>query len=371
MPRGSKPQRTKRKSGRPKVVRSSGEQLRNKAADDMLTHASTSDGNRTDDMLTHASTSDDTLKPGHARGRVIQVLGIHWVVQIKEETLRCTVRRSRRHAVTRPVVGDVVEMDRPSGGMRRIIRVLPRQKVLRRATVHRGKTEQAIAANVDQLLVVGSVTHPSLNAGLMDRYLVAAWREGIQPLLCLTKCDLDIDAYAQDIMNSFRELNVTMVKTSVISGDGISKLLSLLEGHTTVFAGLSGVGKTSLARVLLKDDTLRVGQISRATGRGCHVTSSARLFALPDGVPGHIIDLPGQKVFGLSGLTSQDLLRGFPEFERLGHCELPRCAHHLEPGCAITQAVASGTVSRRRLEAFHRIQASIAEQPSDGSLHST
>jgi len=293
---------------------------------------------------------------------VIQALGPQWDVLCGTERLRCVLKKTTRDLHGNPVVGDRVLIDPPSGGMSRIVGVLPRVSMLRRPDVHRTQSAQVIVANVDQLIIVASIAFPPLNPGLIDRYLVAAWKEGIDPVICLTKCDLPIDDEVEANIATFSALEIPVLRTSVITGEGMSTLLECMEGRASVLAGLSGVGKTSLARVLLHDATLQVGAISEATGRGRHTTTSARLLPLPEGRPGFLIDLPGQRVFGLTDIRPEDLLRGFPDLARLGPCELPLCRHEDETGCVLQEALEQGTITRRRLEAYFRIHESLQEQ---------
>ncbi len=305
---------------------------------------------------------------GRQRGIVVQALGPQWVVATGDGTVRCVARRSLRRALERPVVGDLVEIEPIGGDMGCIVDVLPRKNRLRRADVHRGgRREQVIAANVDQLLIVGSTTEPPLNPGLMDRYLVAAWRDGIRPILCVSKVDLPMSARARTILESFGGLDIPIVRTSAVTGAGLEDLRVLLEGMTTVLAGLSGTGKTTLVRHLTGDHSLEVGEISAATGRGRHVTTSARLLPLVSSAGGYVIDLPGQRVFGLGDLTEEDLLRGFPDLERAGECRLPGCSHGSEPGCALVAAVERGLVPARRLEAFRRIWKNLEDEVAPGT----
>ncbi len=279
------------------------------------------------------------------------------------ERRRCVAPRSVRRALVRPVVGDWVEVEPVVPDLDRIVRVLPRKNSLRRASVHhRGRSEQVIVANVDRLLVVGSVAEPRLNPGLMDRFMVAAWRDDIQPILCITKVDLPLSDWARAVIASYEDLDIPIVRTSAVTGEGLDRLRSLIEGATTALAGLSGTGKTTLVRHLTGDFTLEIGEISRATGRGRHVTTSARLLAVAGLADTYVVDLPGQRVFGLVDVTPEELMRGFPDLQKFGPCLLPSCRHRGEPGCALREAVDKGLVPLRRLDALRRIWRSLEEE---------
>jgi ribosome biogenesis GTPase len=296
------------------------------------------------------------------RGTVTQVLGVQWEVLAGGERLRCLIKKTVVDQQGAPVVGDVVEIDPPSGGMSRIFGIVPRRSALLRPDVHRTQTDQVLVANIDQVVIVAAVAAPPLNPWLVDRYLVAAWKAGTRPLLCLTKCDLPLEPGIDAAIQTFVDIDVPVVRTCALTGEGIDALMAELEGRSSAFVGQSGVGKTSLARALLHDPTLKVGTISEATGKGRHTTSSARLLPLPEGHTGFLIDLPGQRVFGLSGLGAEDLMIGFPDLDALGPCALPLCRHRDEPGCVVLEAVEEGRVPARRLQAYDRIRESLESE---------
>ncbi|MFM7203387.1 MAG: ribosome small subunit-dependent GTPase A [Myxococcota bacterium] len=295
------------------------------------------------------------------RGVVLQVHAVQWDVLVSSEVIRCVVKRTLKDREGLPVVGDEVLLEPPMTGMSRIVAILPRRQVLLRPDVHQGRAAQVLAANLDQVLITASVAQPALNPGLVDRYLLAAWKLGIQPLLAITKLDLPTDEDTDALLQDLEALKVPILRTSVPNREGLETLLDVLEGHTTAMVGLSGVGKTSLARVLLKDPSLEIGEVSASTGKGRHTTSSARLLPLPDGRAGFLIDMPGQRVFGLTELTQADLLRGFPELADAPSCQYPECRHAEEAGCAVRAALEEGSLSERRYQALCRLSESLRE----------
>jgi len=287
-------------------------------------------------------------------GLVTQVMGPRWMVTCQGEALLCVVKRSMVREHGKPVVGDRVLIDPPSSGTSRIVDILPRTTVFSRPDVHSAHKQQLLAANADQLVIVASFQAPPLNSGLIDRYLVAAWKAGLDPLLCFNKLDLVSEDQAEATIASFRDLDIPLLMTSLVRTRGLEALKRHLKGRMSILVGMSGVGKTSLARLLLGDPSLRVGSVSEATGLGRHTTSSARLLPIPeDG--GYLVDMPGQRVFGLGGLEHGDLLHGFPDLEALGRCELPACRHDTEPGCRVRSAVSDGRIAARRVRGYQRI----------------
>lgn len=300
-------------------------------------------------------------REGLLEGVVIQVHAVQWDVLTQDGPLRCVVKRTLREQTGLPVVGDRVQVEPGMTGMGRIVAIARRRSVVRRADVHLGTSTQLLAANVDQVLLVASIANPGLKPGLLDRQLVAAWKEGLDPVLCLTKIDLEVDLPTLEALVTFEVLEIPILKTSVASGAGLEALRAQLSGKTSVMLGLSGVGKTSLARVLLQDESLAIGSVSETTGKGRHTTSSPRMLRLPGEPPGFLVDMPGQRVFGLGELTAEDLLRGFPELSALPDCLLPNCAHEDEEGCSILAASEQGLISERRLAAYYRIRESLLE----------
>lgn len=294
-------------------------------------------------------------------GVVMQVHAVQWDVRVEGTTLRCVVKRTLKDTFGLPVVGDEVEIEPPVSGMSRIVAIKPRRQVLQRPDVHSSLNQQLLAANVDQVLIVASIAAPALKPGLIDRHLVGCWKQGLKPILCLTKLDLEVDLPTLEALAEYEALQVPMLRTSVVAGVGIDSLLEALTGRNTVMIGLSGVGKTSLARALLQDDTLQIGDVNENSGKGRHTTSSARLLPLPGGRPGFVIDMPGQRVFGLTDLLPDDLRHGFPELTALEPCQFTQCSHLHEEGCSILDAFAANKITERRLEAFYRMQASLSE----------
>ena len=156
-----------------------------------------------------------------------------------------------------------------------------------------------------------------------------------------------------------------MLRVSTQSGAGITDLRALLSGHTSVFTGQSGVGKSSLINALLPAAGARTGALSTATGKGRHTTTTARLFHFPSG--GDLIDAPGIRDFGLIHLDRDAIARGFPEFRPyLGHCRFRNCRHRDEPSCALLAAVSTGAISERRLQSYRHLVAAQDEAEAHG-----
>lgn len=217
-----------------------------------------------------------------------------------------------------------------------------------------------VAANVNRMLVVFA-PRPVPSTALLDRYLVAAELSGIEAVLVLNKADRIDDENRRrldDITTLYQGLGYPLLTVSAQDGSGLPALNTALAGHTSVFVGQSGVGKSSLVNAVLPEATLAVGALSEMSGLGQHTTTTTRLFHLATG--GRLIDSPGIREFGLWHIDETALLRGYRELATLaGHCRFRNCTHHHEPGCALHQAVEAGTASAERLGNFFRIAATL------------
>jgi ribosome biogenesis GTPase len=215
------------------------------------------------------------------------------------------------------------------------------------------------AANVDVLVVVASAAKPAFKPGLVDRYLIAAEVGGVEAVLCFNKVDL-VDAEPPELQ-AYRDLGVHVIKTSCETGEGLNELRAALRGKMSIFAGHSGVGKSSLLNALQPDLDLETREISEATKKGKHTTTTARLYQLDDGI--RVIDTPGIRALGLWEVSPEEVAYYFPEIAEHGAgCKFRDCTHTHEPKCAVREAVETGAISRHRFESFQRIRESLGER---------
>lgn len=275
-------------------------------------------------------------------GEVVQVFSLFSEVEHGGRTWLCVVRKTlAKVSDTALVVGDRVRFraiepaggapdaggpERPRNEQTRepeavIEQILPRETVLTRSDSFKGIVQHPIVANAGQMLIVASLRHPTVRWGLIDRMIVAARGGGLQPVVCLNKIDLALPvdgspepddlAFAREVLAHYRSLGIDAFLASAERGIGLDELRSLLRERTTVLAGHSGVGKSSLVRAIQPQLDLRVGEISRYTNKGRHTTTSARRYPLDFG--GAVIDTPGVKHFGLWGVTPENLVNHFPD----------------------------------------------------------
>jgi len=236
-----------------------------------------------------------------------------------------------------------------------IIQVLPRKNKLIRKAAGKKLLEQVIVANVDQVLIVLSITQPEPKWNLVDRYLVSAESAGIPGVLCVTKMDLYEDRPIPDELLEIQHLGYPVVYTSSATGSGLPAFQEVLADKTSVLVGKSGVGKTSLLNALEGGLGFKVGAVGRESGKGRHTTSSLEMIDLRLG--GRLVDTPGMREFGLWQLDSE-LARYFPEMRPyVGKCRYgASCLHIHESGCGIRQAVSAGSISVRRYQSFLKLR---------------
>jgi ribosome biogenesis GTPase len=252
-------------------------------------------------------------------------------------------------------VGDRVLLSRPEAGHGWVERVLPRRSALTRPDPFYRHLKQIVVANAGQLLIVAAWREPHLWLRLIDEYLIAAIRNNLAPLICINKIDLAEDAAAcRALVQPYANLGYRLLLTSAISGEGLDELRQVLRDQTTVLAGMSGVGKSTLLSAVEPGLDLRAKTVSQKSGEGRHTTTQVNLWPLAAG--GYVIDTPGIRELGLQGLHPEELVTFYPEIEETAEsCRFSNCSHHHEPGCAVRAAVAAGTIAEWRYENYHKL----------------
>jgi len=276
---------------------------------------------------------------------------------------RCTARKS----AGRVVCGDRVEWQAARGGGV-VTAVQPRRSLLERCN-ERGDS-RPICANVDQFIIVGAVRGDagsrersiSSSRDVIDCYLATAEMLGVDAILAVNKIDLLHDSRPlNSAVSPYQAAGYPVILTSAVSAAGIPDLRTRLAGRRSVLVGESGVGKSSLIKILLPDREVRIGELLAAGGKGRHTTTTTMLFHLPE--TGDIIDSPGVREFGLWHVAPEVLDTGFREFRRfLGACRYRDCRHLEEPGCAIAAAASGGAINPERLDTYRRILRSLLER---------
>ena len=271
-------------------------------------------------------------------GIVIRGLGGLYTVLSQGETFDCRGRGGLKRNRNILYVGDRVEFENGA-----IEEILPRRNVLPRPPV----------ANLDRLGIVIARSDPLPNLYTVDKLAVISEHCGVKPFLVFNKSDLDDPLNVSSVYSS---LGYSCFPVCARTGEGVEELRSYLMGKITAFAGLSGVGKSTLLNAIAPDLVRETGEISRKLQRGKHTTRAVELFPFGDGF---LADPPGfsELEFGPCGLIDRSLLAGyFPEFEPyLTECFFRDCAHGREKDCAVRRAVEEGKIPRSRYENYLRM----------------
>lgn len=281
------------------------------------------------------------------RGRIIKgIAGFYYVHTGGAGIYECKAKGIFRKENIKPLVGDevaveIIDEQEKEGN---IIQIFPRKNELNRPA----------ASNVDQALVVFAAAKPDPLLSLLNRFLVMMEVRRIPSILCFNKMDLVSGQQLAALRQAFTGCAYPLVFTSALEPETIEPLRRLLRGKTTVMAGPSGVGKSSLLNLLAPQAGAQTGAVSRKTERGRHTTRHCELFPLEEGT--YMMDTPGFSSFYAEGFDKEGLKCCFPEFAPYeGTCRFVGCSHIHEPGCKVKQAVEDGQVSRERYKSYTEI----------------
>ena len=241
-----------------------------------------------------------------------------------------TAMRARELGPKSVVVGDIVsivgDISGNEGSLARIVAVSERRNSLSRTVDDAAQVERTIVANIDQLVIVVAATNPEPRRGLIDRFLVSAFTEGITPKLVVTKTDLGV---VPEFIAQYSKLDVEIIFTAIKSdsrSDDLTALHEMLVGKKSVLVGHSGVGKSTLINALVPEADRMTGEVNIATGRGRHTSSSAIALQI-SGSNGWIIDTPGIRAFGLSHIDNQRIVDAFTDLSEVAANCMPNCSH--------------------------------------------
>lgn len=282
-------------------------------------------------------------------GRILKGIGGFYYVDTAEGTVECKARGRFRKTVGKPVVGDLVRLERQPDGTGYLQEIAPRRNCLIRPAV----------ANLDLLVAVASAAPPQTDPFLIDKVIAIAENKGIEPLVVINKTDLD-DGEA--LFDTYRLAGIEAMRVSAETGEGVDVLSQRIRGLTAAFAGNSGVGKSSLLNRLLPGFSAEVGAISDRIGRGRHTTRHVELVALNGG---YLADTPGFSSFETEQMDlvlREDLQYAFREFAPfIEDCKFTGCAHVKEKGCAVLAAVERGEIARSRHESYVKLYESVKD----------
>lgn len=276
------------------------------------------------------------------QGHIIKGYSGFYYVARENKIYECSLRGKNRKSKTDFLPGDLVEFEAINEEKGVIERVLERKNQLIRPAI----------ANVEQIIIVTSAKDPQPDLMFVDRMSVIALYNKIEPIICFSKGDLLNNDERQSLINIYKNSGFNVLITSVVDGSGIDELKGLLHGKISVFAGNSGVGKSSLVNAVTARDFSQVGEISTKLKRGKHTTRHVELFSLDE--ESFIADTPGFSSLNLpEGIKREQLGRFFPDFmEYLEKCRFNTCLHNSEPDCAVKDAVQKGFIAQSRYENY-------------------
>lgn len=283
-----------------------------------------------------------------SEGLVVAHLGKGIAVEVDDTIVLCQTLRK----LDTVVVGDRVKLSLSSPEQGRIEQLLPRRSVLQRPS--RSEHPRPVAANIDTIFVVFAA-EPECDFLLLDQYLAICENCNIDASLVLNKIDLNHSDSVEQELQYYQTLGYSLYRVSANRNIGINELQQVLCGQTGMFAGQSGVGKSSLTNALLPEKSLKINSVSEITRHGRHTTTAATLYHLPGG--GDLIDSPGVAIFGLAGLSEAQLAWGYREFQPfIGQCRFNDCRHVNDKDCAVRLAAENGEIAASRYQRFLKLR---------------
>ena len=304
------------------------------------------------------------------KGLVIKNTGSWVTVRLDDgNTVNCKMRgvlRLKGLRCTNPVaVGDRVQVEDKGGDAPVVGDIEPRRNYIIRRSSNLSKEFQIIAANLDQAVLVATLTNPETSTTFIDRFLATAEAYQVPAVLAFNKIDLlDTDEWQSrldELKTLYESIGYPVIAMSAATGEGADALRAQLAGKMSLLSGNSGVGKSSIINLLVPDAHVRVGDVSHTHHKGMHTTTFSELLDLPGG--GAIIDTPGVKAFGTIDFERAEIAHYFPEIFRISDdCRFNNCTHTHEPGCAVLEAVEQGKIAPSRFTSYLSI---LEEDPNN------
>ncbi|MDO4323441.1 MAG: ribosome small subunit-dependent GTPase A [Lachnospiraceae bacterium] len=288
------------------------------------------------------------------QGKIIKGVGGFYYVHAQDGGIyECRAKGIFRKDKIKPLVGDNVRISVLDGEQKtgNVDSILPRRNALIRPA----------AANVDQALVVFAVASPKPNLNLLDRFLISMEQQHIPVAICFNKTDLTEPEELLRLQEIYAGCGNQVRFVSVEKQEGIDEIQGLLEGKTTIVAGPSGVGKSSLTNALQSEVQMEVGEVSRKIDRGKHTTRHTELIVLRRDT--YFLDTPGFSSLYLQGIEYEELKDYFPEFVPYEpYCRFQGCMHLSEPDCGVKEALAEGKISQPRYDNYVLLAAELKDK---------
>lgn len=286
-------------------------------------------------------------------GKIIRGIAGFYYVHVKDAGIfECKAKGIFRNNNIKPLTGDDVNLEVLDSGkmLGNITGIFPRKNSLIRPAV----------ANVDQAVVIFAASYPEPDFNLLDRFLLMMGIQQIPVSVCFNKADDTDRGTLARLTGNYRDSGCSVYVTSAITGNGIGEFKKSLEGKTTVLAGPSGVGKSSVINRLFPEAGMATGEISSKIKRGRHTTRHSELFSFGNGI--YIMDTPGFTSLRLPAVGKEEVKDYYPEFEAYaGRCRFSGCVHVNEPGCAVKEAVDSGWIPKQRYNNYKQFYTEISQ----------
>ena len=280
------------------------------------------------------------------QGKIIRGVGGFYYVHVPSiGLLECKAKGAFRNRRVKPLVGDNVDVTilDEANALGNIEEILPRHSELIRPAV----------ANVDQAIVIFAASYPKPNINLLDRFLLMMQWQDVPVSVCFNKLDTADDGFIEEYTNVYKDSGASLFFTSTYDGKGLEELHQSLIGKTTVLAGPSGVGKSSVMNALFPEADMAIGEISTKIKRGKHTTRHSELFTIDVKTGTMIFDTPGFTSFDVLEAGEEELQHFFPEImHSAAACRYSNCRHVAEPGCGVAKALSENKISESRYESY-------------------
>lgn len=287
------------------------------------------------------------------KGKIIKGIAGFYYVHTCVGLYECKAKGVFRREKIKPLVGDNVEIEIVDDEklLGNIVEIFPRSNSLIRPA----------ASNIDQALVIFAVMKPDPNYNLLDRFLISMRRQNIPTVICFNKKDLASPEEQQELYEAYRYSGCEVMFVSGSRQEGIDRIREVLKGKTTVVAGPSGVGKSTIVNALTPEAHMETGEISHKIERGKHTTRHAELFAVEEGT--YIMDTPGFTSLNVAEMEKEELQSFYPEFEPYEpYCRFGGCVHINEPVCGVKDALSKGRISRIRYDNYCQLYEELKER---------
>lgn len=295
------------------------------------------------------------------KGIVIRGHGKLFIVRLGGKDIPCEIRGRLKYGtanITPVAVGDDVEILVNADGSGMIEKVAERRSMFFRPAKSSDIKRQVIAANISQLGIIVSSKNPPLKPGLIDRFIIAAEMGDLKPIIIVNKSDLGRPEIADDLEKAYTDIKVPILFVSAETGESFDELKEIIKNERTIFAGHSGVGKSTILNRLIPGLNIKVKAVSKYSDKGVHTTSTIEMYELLEG--GFVVDSPGLKILGLWELKKEDLPYYYKEMEEfLNLCRFTGCSHIHEPDCAVKDALDKGLIPKFRYENYVTIYNSL------------